>query len=154
VGVIIQTQVPDAQGRSVQAVSKRLNTAFDFMGLLNPDEVDGYKIETLSRKNNEKIVSLQPEASQPTIVHNTPKAFAEVMDIAKRLQHGKIVTMNLALVDEALRNEILDFASGSVYALDGGVMKLGDNVYLLAGQGVTLQEKKKASSKFPWIKNS
>ena len=135
-------------------MSKLLNTAFDFMGLLNPDEVDGYKIETFSKKNNEKMAPMQPKASQPTIVHISPKAFNEVMDIAKRLQNKTIVTMNLVLVDEALRNEILDFASGAVYALDGGVMKLGDNVYLLAGQGVTLQERKKVSLKFPWSKSN
>jgi len=124
------------------------------MGFVNAEEHDGFRTDTLSKKNKETIFPLQPEASPPTIVHITPKAFNEVMDIAKRLQNQTIVTMNLALVDEALRNEILDFASGCVYALDGGVMKLGDHVYLLAGQGVTLQEKKKASSRFPWIKNS
>ena len=135
-------------------MSKLLNTALDLMGFLNPDEVDGYKIETLSRKNNEKTVSLQPKTSQPTVVHIAPKTFDDVMGIANRLQLKKIVTMNLDLVDEALRNEILDFASGAVYALDGGVMKLGENVYLLASQGVTLQERKRDSSKFPWSKNS
>jgi len=135
-------------------MSKLLNTALDFMGFLNTDEEDGYKIETMSRRNDEKVVPLQPKTSQPTIVHITPKTFDEVMDIAKRLQNKTIVTMNLTLVDEALRNEILDFASGSVYALDGGVMTLGDNVYLLAGQGVTLQERKRDSPKFPWSKNS
>ena len=135
-------------------MSKLLNTAFDFMGLVNPDEVDGYKIETLSRKNNKNVSLLQQKTSQPTILHITPKVFDEVMDIAKRLQNKTIVTMNLALVDEALRNEILDFASGSVYALDGGVMKLGDNIYLLAGQGVTLQERKRKFSRFPWSKKS
>ncbi|SPF56929.1 Cell division protein SepF (fragment) [Candidatus Desulfosporosinus infrequens] len=41
----------------------------------------------------------------------------------------------------ALSKRIFDFASGAVYALDGGVLKLADNVYLLAGQGVTLQER-------------
>jgi len=135
-------------------MSKLLNTAFDFMGLVNPDEVDGYKIETLSRKNNKNVSLLQQKTSQPTILHITPKVFDEVMDITKRLQNKTIVTMNLALVDEALRNEILDFASGSVYALDGGVMKLGDNIYLLAGQGVTLQERKRKFSRFPWSKKS
>ena len=63
------------------------------------------------------------------------------MDIAKRLQNKAIVTINVALVDVALRNRIIDFVSGSVYALDGGIMKLADNVYLLADQGVTLQER-------------
>lgn len=135
-------------------MSNLLNTAFNFMGLLNPDEVDGYKIETLSRKNNEKTVPLQPKTSQPTVVHIAPKAFDDVMGIANRLQNKKIVTINLALVDVALRNRIFDFACGSVYALDGEFMKLADNVYLLAGQGVTLQDRQRDTSKYPWSKES
>ncbi len=108
----------------------------------------------MPRKNHQKIVSLLPKASQPTIVHMTPKAFDEVVDITKSLQNKKIVTINLALVDVALRNRIFDFACGSVYALDGEFMKLADNVYLLAGQGVTLQDRQKDSLKYPWSKES
>ena len=116
------------------------------MGFLNTDEDedDGFEIETMSRKNNEKIVSLQPKKSQPTIVHVTPMAFDEVIGISERLQNKTIVTLNLELVDVALSQRIIDFVSGSVYALDGGVMKLADNVYLLASQGVTLQERQRA----------
>ena len=122
-------------------MSNILNAALDFMGFLDREEDDDFKTETTSRENNKKIVSLVPKTSQPTIVHITPKAFDDVMDIAKRLQNKTIVTINLALLDVTLRNRIINFASGAVYALDGGIMKLADNVYLLAGQGVTLQEK-------------
>lgn len=45
-----------------------------------------------------------------------------------------------------------DSVSGSVYALDRGVMKLADKVYLLAGQGVTLKERPRDSSKSAWSK--
>ena len=128
-----------------------LNTALNFMGFLDTEEED-FEIETMSRKNNEKIVSLQPKKSQPTIVHITPTAFDDVMDIAKRLRNKTIVTINLELVDVELSQRIIDFVSGSVYALDGGVMKLGDNVFLLAGQGVTLQERQR--DKFQWSKES
>jgi len=134
-----------------------LNTALNAMGFLNTEEEeeededdDGFEIETMSRKNNEKIVSLQPKKSKPTIVHITPAAFDDVMDITKRLQNKTIVTINLELVDVELSQRIIDFVSGSVYALDGGVMKLADNVYLLAGQGVTLQERQ--TPKFQWSK--
>jgi len=131
-------------------MSNMLNTALDFMGFRDIDETedDGFEMETISRKNDKKVVSLLSKTSQPTIVHITPKAFDDVMDIAKRLQDKMIVTINLALVDVALSKRIFDFASGAVYALDGGVMKLADNVYLLAGQGVTLQERD--SSDFLW----
>jgi len=118
-----------------------LNTALSFMGFLNTDEDDGLELETMSRKNNEKLVSVLPKTPQPTIVHITPKEFDDVIDIAKRLQDKMIITLNLTLVDVALSKRIVDFASGAVYALDGGVLKLADNVYLLAVRGVTLQER-------------
>jgi len=129
-----------------------LNAALDFMGFrdIDEDEDDGFGIETMSRKNNKKNVSLLPKTSQPTIVHITPKSFDDVMDIAKRLQNKTIVSINLALVDVVLSKRIIDFVSGAVYALDGGVMKLADNVYLFAVQGVTLEERN--PSNFPWNK--
>lgn len=138
-------------------MSHMLNTALDLMGFLNTEdeeEEDSSEIETIPRKNPAKIVSLVTKASQPTIVHMTPESFEEVKDIVKRLQDKNIVTINLVLVDVALRNRLFDFACGSVYALDGEVMKLGDNVYLLAGQGVSLQESPRDSSKFAWSKES
>jgi len=130
-----------------------LNTALDFMGFLDTEEEDGFEVETVSRKNHEKIVSLQSKTSQPTIVHITPKAFDDVMDITKRLQDKTIVTINLALVDVALSRRINDFVNGVVYALGGGVMKLADNVYLLAGQGVKLQEREATTRGFRGAKN-
>jgi len=120
------------------------------MGFLDTNEEDGFENETKSKIDNKKTISLLPKTSQPIIVHITPKAFDDVMDLVKRLQNKTIVTINLALVDVALSNRIIDFANGAVYALDGGVLKLADNVYLLAGQGVTLQERD--TSNFPWNK--
>ena len=83
-------------------MSNMLNIALDLMGFRDTDEDDGLEVETMSRTNNKKIVSLLPKTSQPTIVHFTPEAFDDVMDIAKKLQDKTIVTMNLALVDAAL----------------------------------------------------
>ncbi len=138
-------------------MSNMLNTALDLMGFLTSEEEEddsGANIDTMSRKSHDKIISLQPKACQlePTIVHITPRAFDDVMGITKRVQNKTIVTINLEWVDMALRNRIFDFVSGSVYALNGGVMKLADNVYLLAGHGVTLKERPSDSSEVPWSK--
>ena len=134
-------------------MSNILNTALNFMGFLTTEkEDDGSKIENMPIKKENDFASLHFKTSQPTIVHMTPEAFDEVLEISKSLQDKKIVTINLALVDVALRNQIIDFASGTVYALNGEIMKLAENVYLLAGQGVTVQESQRDSSKFPWSK--
>jgi len=112
------------------------NTALDLMGFLSEEEE-----EQEEDNSSRKIVSLPPKTPQPTIVHMVPKTFDEVMGITKRLQNQTIVTINLTMVDVALSDRIFNFVSGAVYALDGGVMKLADHVYLLAGQGVTLKER-------------
>ncbi|HZK52733.1 MAG TPA: cell division protein SepF [Desulfosporosinus sp.] len=138
-------------------MSNMLNTALDLMGFLDTEddeEEDGSEIETTPRKKHQKLVSVAPKTTQPTIVHMTPRAFEDVKDITKSLQNKKIVTMSFALVDEALRKRIFDFACGSVYALDGEFMKLADNVYLLAGPGVTLQDRQRDTLKYPWSKES
>jgi len=125
-------------------MSDLLNTALDFMGFLTTDEDDDNditRIETMNEQNYETNVAWHPKVPRPTIVHITPKVFDDVLGIAKRLQNKTIVTINLELVNVALRNRMIDFACGSVYALDGGIMKLADNVYLLASQGVTLKER-------------
>ena len=98
-------------------MSNMLNTALDLMGFLSTEEEeddDSSQIETNSRKDNKKIVSLLPKPSQPTIIHMAPKSFDEVVHITKSLQDKKIVTINLALADVALRNRIFNFVSGSV----------------------------------------
>ena len=106
-----------------------LNIALQLMGFIETDEDDGESIvvsKTESRTtNNKKVISFVPKTStpKPTIVHITPEAFDDVVDIAKRLQNKTIVTMNLASLDVALSQRIIDFARGAVYALDGGVMK-------------------------------
>ena len=78
------------------------------MGFLTTDdeEEDGSEIETTPRKNHQKLVSLVPTTTQPTIVHMTLVAFEEVKDMTKMLQDKKIVTINLALVDVA-RSEVI-----------------------------------------------
>jgi Uncharacterized protein conserved in bacteria len=123
-------------------MSNILNSALDFLGLSDSEDETEYldeEIKPSTRKN--KVVSMGYEASQPIVIHLMPNAFEDVRDIADHLQNKMIVTINLTLVDVSISKRIIDFASGAVYALDGGIIKLAEDVYLLTAQGVTLQER-------------
>ena len=49
---------------------------------------------------------------------------------ADELRRKKAVILNMENVDKALTRRVVDFLSGSVYALDGSVKKIAQSTYL------------------------
>ena len=50
---------------------------------------------------------------------------------------------------------IVDFISGTTYALNGEIKKIGNNVFLCAPSNVNvsyMEEERKVSTEMPWLK--
>ena len=58
------------------------------------------------------------------------KTFDDAAKAADELRHRKAVILNMENVDKALTRRVVDFLSGSVYALDGSVKKVAQSTYL------------------------
>ena len=58
------------------------------------------------------------------------KAFDDAAKAADELRRKKAVILNMENVDKALTRRVVDFLSGSVYALDGSVKKIAQSTYL------------------------
>ena len=58
------------------------------------------------------------------------KAFDDAAKAADELRRKKAVILNMENVDKALTRRVVDFLSGSVYALDGSVKKVAQSTYL------------------------
>ena len=58
------------------------------------------------------------------------KTFDDAAKAADELCKGKAVILNMENVDKALTRRVVDFLSGSVYALDGRVKKVAQSTYL------------------------
>ncbi len=58
------------------------------------------------------------------------KAFDDAARAADELRRKKAVILNMENVDKALTRRVVDFLSGSVYALDGSVKKIAQSTYL------------------------
>ena len=58
------------------------------------------------------------------------KAFDDAAKAADELRKRKAVILNMENVDKALTRRVVDFLSGSVYALDGSVKKVAQSTYL------------------------
>ena len=58
------------------------------------------------------------------------KTFDDAAKAADELRRKKAVILNMENVDKALTRRVVDFLSGSVYALDGTVKKIAQTTYL------------------------
>ncbi|MEE8602323.1 cell division protein SepF [Euzebya tangerina] len=77
----------------------------------------------------------EPEPSGPSIVDHvhvtSPTAFNDVEEVGEQFRHGVPVLMNLQGASEGVAKRLLDFASGLIFGLDGGIERAGDRVFLL-----------------------
>lgn len=84
------------------------------------------------------VVSLHTQKNTRMVLCE-PKSYDEAQQIADELRNRRSVVVNLQRVRSDLGLRIVDFLSGTVYALNGSISKLGPNIYLCAPESVEVQ---------------
>ena len=74
-----------------------------------------------------------------------PKSFNDAQQVADRFKDGIPVVLNLQGVDTDLSKRLIDFASGLTYALDGGMQRIADKVFMLTPRNVEISAEERAS---------
>lgn len=127
-----------------------MNRVMNFLGLQDDTEQDKraemYEFEqeeeeiaipeTRSHRGN--VVSIHSQKSV-RVVLSEPRSYDEAQEIADHLRSRRSTIVNLQRVrkDQAVR--IVDFLSGTVYALNGNISKIGPNIFLCTPESVELQ---------------
>ena len=73
-----------------------------------------------------------------------PKNFNEVQEVADNFKNAIPVILNLQNTDHDLSKRLIDFASGLTYALDGGMQRIADKVFLLTPRNVEVSAEERA----------
>ncbi len=73
-----------------------------------------------------------------------PRSFNDAQQIADRFKEGVPVILNLQGSDQELAKRLIDFASGLTYALDGGMQRVADKVFLLTPRNVEVSAEERA----------
>jgi cell division inhibitor SepF len=73
-----------------------------------------------------------------------PKNFNDVQDVGDKFKASIPVILNLQNADHELAKRIIDFVSGLTYALEGGMQRIADKVFLLTPEGVQLSAEQRA----------
>ena len=73
-----------------------------------------------------------------------PKSFNDVQDVADKFKEAIPVILNLQSTDHDLSKRLIDFSSGLTYALDGGMQRIADKVFLLTPRNVEVSAEERA----------
>jgi cell division inhibitor SepF len=73
-----------------------------------------------------------------------PRSFNDAQAVADRFKDGVPVILNLQSADPELAKRLIDFSSGLSYALDGGMQRVADKVFLLTPRNVEVSAEERA----------
>ena len=73
-----------------------------------------------------------------------PRSFNDAQQIADKFKDSMPVILNLQGADQELSKRLIDFTSGLTYALDGGMQRVADKVFLLTPRNVEVSAEERA----------
>jgi cell division inhibitor SepF len=82
------------------------------------------------------VVSLQSVQKSSKVVLIEPRAYAEAQEIADHLKNRRAVVVNLQRIQHEQAKRIVDFLSGTVYAIGGDIQQVGTKIFLCTPDNV------------------
>ena len=109
-----------------------------------PDSSDAGRTAVL-RPPGGRRAPLEAVASASVRVHLVvPRSFNDAQSIADKFKDGVPVILNLQSADTDLSKRLIDFSSGLTYALNGGMQRIADKVFLLTPRNVEVSAEERA----------
>jgi cell division inhibitor SepF len=127
-----------ANVRRIETTSKRRSSS-DFDDIYAEEDYRASQSRSGSTPSRTSPVRPVPNTpDQPPVrVHLVvPKNFNDAQIIADKFKGDVPVILNLQQSDTELAKRLIDFASGLTYALDGGMQRVADKVFLLTPKNV------------------
>lgn len=116
------------------------------------DEDEGYEALPVETVRNETEAEPQNRYERPKARTNSatlnaktkmvlfePRSFGEAEEVGQRLKEGRAVVVNLHKLDRDYAQRTIDFLTGVVFALDGKIQKIGQNVILCSPAEIGVQ---------------
>ena len=99
---------------------------------------DSSREETSSSRTGDKVLSMPVNRNPVSVVVIEPIDFNDSQKMADYLCKNQPVVINFEDTDADVRKRIIDFISGTIYALDGTLRKIGRNLLVCAPPNVDI----------------
>ncbi|MDF7682572.1 cell division protein SepF [Lactobacillus sp. ESL0679] len=98
---------------------------------LDDQEIDNDTIPA-NTIDHDKVVSIKSgmNAAKSKIVLYEPRVYSDAKDVAQNLLNNKAVIINFSRMEDTSARRIVDFITGTVYALNGEIQRIGDKIFL------------------------
>jgi len=126
----IQQQQPVQQQQQIQSVKPKK--------VMKERKAPVQEIFPQSTNTTNNIVSLQAAMNTKgsKVVLVEPRVYAEAQDIAEHLKNKRATIVNLQRIEREQGVRIIDFLSGTVYALGGDIQRIGKDIFLCTPENV------------------
>ena len=110
----------------------------------DPEELDQHQADNKEDWQNEpktkkaSVVSLATQKVLKMMIVK-PSAYDEVQEIADHLKNRRPIIVNLEDTEKELAQRIVDFISGTTYAINGNLQKVSAGIFVFAPPNVDLQ---------------
>ena len=109
-------------------------------GQTDGEEIDDEnEIYTNTKKDNKALKEVSGDGNKMILFE--PRAYSESQQIADYLKTNNAVIVNLKRVTPDQAKRIVDFLSGTLYAIEGGLQKLGGGIFLCTPLNVPVEGK-------------
>lgn len=97
------------------------------------------KLITEEDIDDEEEVEEQSKGKKGTMILLEPRAYSESQQIADHLKQKNTVVVNMKRVTADQAKRIVDFLSGTVYAIGGDLQKIGPGIFLCTPRNVSVE---------------
>lgn len=115
--------------------------AFDKLKKMLGDEDDREVVDEESYYTIDESKEKAPKEASNQMILIEPRAFSESQTIAEHLKTKNTVVVNFKRVTDAQAKRIIDFLTGTLYAIGGDMQKIGPGIYLCTPKNVSVQGK-------------
>lgn len=103
------------------------------------DEVkeDAAREDARPSRRSAQVLSIHSQKQMKVVVME-PHSFEDAQNIADQLKNRRPVIVNLENAERNLAKRVVDFISGTTYALNGNMQKVGNGIFLFVPSNVDI----------------
>ena len=127
----------------------------NFFGIGNESETENYEPQPVAptapvaSTTSSKVVPIDRShvsvktapAENGKIMLFEPRLYGESKEIVDELLNHHAVIVNFSQMDNKAANKVVDFLNGAVYAIDGEIKRIGEQIFLCVPRGVDVAGK-------------
>ena len=85
---------------------------------------------------NKELNKANLDSNLNKVIIREPNEYSDAQDIADCLKDNYPVFINLQRLEKAQAKRVVDFLSGTIYAIDGDIKRVGTNLFLCTPRNV------------------